>query len=183
MKIKKTLKILLITITIVLIVFTVLLTVFYFKGMSEYQYSDDQLAALDELGNPDTFLITFSTDSDGNEERVEEWHYYDHGSSMFFFNGVLTVFDEIEPLPGNSFAASYEPDQFDSYMSWEDVKGELKDNTWEKASDYVPELLSDTGVELYYSDQIVVGIETDTKTLVFVETMPLVPGEEEFEEE
>lgn len=178
MDIKKILKRLLLSIAIILIVFFIILAVFYVKGEPEFEYSEDQMTALDELDNPDSFLITFSVDEDGNENRVEEWHYYDHGASMFFFNGVLTVFDEIEPLPQNSSAAPYEPGQFDSYMSFEDIKEELKENTWEKASDYVPELLAGGNVELYYSDQIVIGIESSTNSLVFVETIPLVPEEE-----
>ena len=178
MEIKKIFKKLLISIAIVLIVFAAIFTALYYMGSSKYGYSDDQMEAVEELGKPDSFVITFPKDENGNIDRYEEWHFHKYGVMAGFYNGESTLFDEIDYLPENTVPASYEPGQFDRDMKWADLKQKLTDKVWDKASDYLPELFSGTDVDLYYSDQIVVGIENSTNNVVYIETMVLMPEEQ-----
>lgn len=163
------------TILYIIILFAVILSGLYVIGSSDYGYSDDQMEILEKLGKPDSFILTLS------EDRYEEWNFNKGGLMVGFYNGILTTFDEIEPVPDNAVSASYDPDQFDEDMKWADIKGELEGNTWVKASDSMPELFSDTDVDLYYSDQIVIGVENSTNNVVYVETMLFLPEPEELE--
>jgi hypothetical protein len=150
----------------------------YIIGSSGYKYSDDQLTTIHELGRPDSFFITFSTDEDGIGERFEEWYFHDHGLSVIFYNGNSYMFEALDPLPENSVRAPYEPKQFDPYMRWRDVMEQIGQKPSVRASDYYPELFSETGIELYYSEQLVIGVEAKSNRLLYVETMVLVPKEE-----
>lgn len=177
----KTRKKILIPVIAILSVFLVILAL-YLIGSSEYKYSKDQMNVINELGMPDSFLLTFSTSEDGDNERLEEWYFHKYGVSITFYNGELYILDEIELLPENSLVANYEPKQFNLDIKIEDLLDDYGHNLWVKGSDYIPDLFTETGVELYYSEQIVVGFETKTNSLVYVESMILAPEEEEVED-
>jgi hypothetical protein len=120
-------------------------------------------------------------DEDGNNERLEEWYFHDQGTSITFYNGDIYMFGETDPLPENSIIAAYEPKHFESDLRWQDILEKFGQQTWVKASEFLPDLFTESEVELYYSEQIVVGIETETNNIVYVETMILATQEEEEE--
>ena len=146
---------------------------------SGYRYSSDQRKVIKEWGKPDSFFITFSSTDNGKSERFETWYYYDCGLSVSFTNGVYSDYDELEDLPREAIKVEYEPRQFEAYMRWQDVLDVIGDHPWIRASDLIPMFFEEETIELYYSKQIVVGFDTDSDSLMYVNTMILVPGEME----
>ncbi|MCK4463633.1 MAG: hypothetical protein KAU58_04915 [Candidatus Omnitrophica bacterium] len=162
---------------LILGVFSVIVVIFFILSSFGYKYSDEQSTIIKELGRPDSFVLVFSTDEEGNNERLETWNYHDCEFSVTFLNGIFSGADEIEPLPENAIPARHEPEQFESHMGWKDILDEIGHKPWMRASDTLPDLFSETDLELYYSEQIVAGFDTKTNDLVYVKTMVLVPEE------
>lgn len=130
---------------------------------------------LAELGGPDAFVVTVD-EYEGTVVRHESWTYYSAGTQIDLVDGEIVWDVEIEPLPDGTFLPLlYDPYEFDMLSSTDEVLGRLHDVELERlpASDD----LDIDGVDLYGGEQLLLGFVEDQ--LVYVETFPAVPGEQE----
>jgi uncharacterized integral membrane protein len=141
-------------------------------AVPSYEYSPDQLSFLDELGRPEAFTLTFEADADGEVVRFEEWFYYTQGVGVVFRDGLLTGLTELEPLECSAAPVRIEPRAFDPAMRWKDVRAALPDRDWSRASEEYPQL-ADDDIEVYYADDVMIGMDAKRDSLVFVEALSL----------
>lgn len=126
------------------------------------------------LGAPDAFTLRWQ-ELDGQLVRWEEWSYFDLAARFDFVDGELVWTVDLDPPPdGSIYALGYNPLDFDSTMTVDEVRARLSDQTLEEAS--LAEADIPSGVVLA-GDQILLGFEGDR--LVYVQTFILSPGEGE----
>lgn len=87
--------------------------------------SSDQRQVRADLGDPEAFLILFyeETLEDGSigDVRTETWSYYSKGVEYTFINGEIEGEASIAVQMEGLRPAPYRPEQFQAYMSLEDV--------------------------------------------------------------
>lgn len=125
-----------------------------------YNLSEEQMSILVNRGYPEAFTLLFY-----EEERVgggvqdvrqETWEYYSQGVEFNFFNGELkeTIsldLDEIGPLA----PLPYYPEQFEAYMSLEEVLAAAGLKTYLE----IPmEKVYLDGGDLYYGESLTFGL-------------------------
>jgi hypothetical protein len=122
--------------------------------------SNDQQRVRAERGDPEAFLLLFYEEplEDGStgDVRMETWSYYTGGVEYIFINGNLEAQAAIEAGIGELAAAPYQPEQFQAYMSLEEVLAAAGLNSFL----LVPlerELV--VGGEVYYADQFTFGLQ------------------------
>jgi hypothetical protein len=135
----------------------------------------DQMRAL--LGPPDAFTIFEEPRADGTRSRTEEWFYYELYSVYEFADGKLVANLPLDDPPEwLVLPRQYDPSMF--------VLGE----TWEQVSARIPEPGMFTRYELepeyelpatYYAANQLLLLFDDAGRLLYVEAIPLEPGDEE----
>lgn len=138
---------------------------------------DRRPAFLSELGGPDAFVITVD-EFDGTVSRFESWSYYSAGTQIDFVDGELLWDIEVGGLPdGTWLPLMYEPMEFTMLASVEATLAALGDVDL-RPVDAVSAFEVD-GAELWAGEQLALAFVDDA--LVYVETFPLAPGEQEVE--
>jgi hypothetical protein len=133
---------------------------------------DSRPEVLRLMGPPDSFTLQWQ-DLDGTLVRWEEWSYLDAATRFDFIDGELVWTGDLDPVvDGAIFAHLYNPMDFDSTMTIEDVQAMFPDQAFEEAS--LAEADLPTGVALA-GDQILLGF--DDGRLVYVQTFALNPDE------
>lgn len=131
---------------------------------------DRRGTVLEEMGAPDVFTIVFE-DLEGTTVRSEQWSYLDYGSRFDFIDGELLWTIDLEPVPdGSIYAHFYDPLNFTSYMSINEVRALLEDQELLEVDLTEADL---PGGMMLVGDQIVLGF--DQGRLVYVETLILSP--------
>lgn len=134
--------------------------------------TDRRPAAIEELGVPDAFVITFE-DLEGVPVRSEQWSYLDFGTRYDFLDGELLWTVELESVPDASiYAHFYDPLEFSADMSTVDIEELLSGQQLETFDLGEGEL---PGASILAGDQILLGFDNDR--LVYVETFILSPTE------
>jgi hypothetical protein len=136
--------------------------------------SEDQRAGiLAQLGPPDAFTLRWHQ-LEGQTVRWEEWSYFDFQSRFDFIDGELLWTLDIEPAPDGSFYAhDYDPLQFQTGLSQDQVLAMLPELDWQEIpleEADIPE------AEFLAADQILLAFDRDQ--LVFVQTFILAPENE-----
>ncbi len=153
------------------------LAAFYLLGSTGYEYSLDQQQALQRHGSPDAFLIQFAREEDGEYARAEEWYYHRYGFLITFLDGEALLTEPMGAPQSVAAPAPYQPRQFSPFMGWQDVYYATGERPAGRGSDYYAELFAGTDVELYYSDQLVVGVEASGERLIYVAASALVAAD------
>jgi hypothetical protein len=143
------------------------------KDQLEPTYSSDQRRAIEEFGIPDTFsIIFFSTEENPAVViRRELWRYYGHAKQLTFLDGHLINTASLEPLSRGARMPHYRPDMFHHDMKIDAIAERFGIDA------FVKEEIPDEGgdlAEIYWAEQIAFGFSNSL--LVFVESMPSVPG-------
>jgi hypothetical protein len=128
------------------------------------------------LGPPDAFTIFLDQYPDGSTARREEWFYYELYSLYEFVDGRLVANLPLDdPADWQVFPRQYDPAMFEL--------GE----TWVQVAERIPEPGSLTRFELepeyelqasYYVGNQLLLLFDDLGGLLYVEAIPLEPGEE-----
>lgn len=125
------------------------------------------------MGLPDSFTLTFQ-ELDGVPVRLEEWSYFDSESRFDFVDGELAwTIDIPAATDGSLFAHQYDPLEFNSSMTVDEIRAMFPDQTFDEES--LAEADAPEGVALI-GDQILLGF--DGGRLVFVQTFVLSPDGE-----
>jgi len=125
-----------------------------------YSLSLDQSDLVQELGDPEAFIILFYKEEapDGTlvDVRQEVWEYYSAGKSHTFLNGELVSSEDLnESTPGPLAELPYIPEQFSAGMTLQDVIESAG------LDDYIEVPLEEeflTGGNLYYGDSLAFGL-------------------------
>lgn len=135
-----------------------------------YRLSGDQASTIQELGNPESFLILFYQEATAEgalqDIRFETWRYYTQGTQIIFRNGKRVAQEPVDAAGGSTITPTpYRPQQFSAEMNRKDILSAAG------ISDYlfVPldqELLK--GGALYYAPQLTFGMKD--RRLVYLET-------------
>ena len=136
----------------------------------EVSPQDQRPEVLRLMGLPDSITITWQQ-LEGQEVRLEEWSYFDSQTRFDFVDGELAWTIDIDPAPdGTLFAHPYDPLDFNSTMTVEDVRALLAGQ--ELVEESLAEAEAPGGLALM-GDQILLGF--DGGRLVFVQTFALSP--------
>jgi hypothetical protein len=143
--------------------------------LADVESIDRRPAVLSELGGPDAFVITVD-EVGGTVSRLESWTYFSAQTQIDFIDGELLWDIEIEPLAeGAWLPRGYSPVEFTMLASVDDTLASLTDvdlQPVEAVTDFEVE-----GAELWAGEQLALGFIDDR--LIYVETFPLAPGEQE----
>lgn len=137
--------------------------------------SSDQQGVRTSLGPPEAFTILFYEEEleDGTlgDVRFETWSYYSDGVEYTFINGVLEAEDPIDIELGDLVQIPYTPEQFQAYMSLEEVVASAGLDTF-MVVPLEKELVEDG--EVFYADELTFGLKDDE--LLYIEALALEVG-------
>ncbi len=138
--------------------------------------SSAQDYVLTKFGEPESFSVSFVAQREGSDKTVrgETWNYHTLGKSFLFADGVLVGSEPIDILDDNAVFSARRPWDFDEETTIEDVFTLMPKKTFVRM-ELATELIED-GV-MYCTEQLSLGFKDDA--LVFVESIPLVPAEED----
>ena len=146
-----------------------------------FDLSADQKAMVRKLGPPESFKLIFSKEGD-KTVRIESWNYYRFKTRIAFIDGAIETESEIDDVPNwTLLPVDYLPEQFTNGMSLEEVKQRILGDRPFESIDLQADQLPGTQLQVIGSDQIVMGFEQGK--LIYAETVPLVPNEDEAIEE
>lgn len=144
-------------------------------ALADVESVDRRPAVLSELGGPDAFVITVD-EVDGTVSRFESWSYFGAATQIDFVDGELLWDIEIGGLPdGTLLPLMYEPMEFTMLASVDDTLAALSGVDLQSvaaAADFEVE-----GAELWAGEQLALAFVADQ--LIYVETFPLAPGDQE----
>ncbi|MFO8036530.1 MAG: hypothetical protein R6U57_07890 [Anaerolineales bacterium] len=125
-----------------------------------YLLTPDQAGIQTELGPPEAFTLLFyeeeTVDGSLRDVRLESWDYYSQGVGYTFINGELTGEDELDISEiGQLAPMPYDPEQFEAYMSLNEVLAAASLETYVE----IPlEKAFLEGGDLYYGESLTFGL-------------------------
>jgi hypothetical protein len=142
-------------------------------SVQPYALSDAQQEAVDRLGYPDSFTITFYYEEFAPENktwvREETWRYYHELTAYDFYNGTLQAQTELDSIESDWLPAQYTPDQFAAFANLQEVLNGAQ------IHDYFEIPLEDTLVKngrLYFAPGLTFGLADGE--LTYVETITMI---------
>ena len=136
---------------------------------------DRRPALLADIGGPDAFVITVD-EIDGTLSRFESWSYFAAGTQIDLVDGEVLWDIAIDPLPdGSLLPLMYDPMEFTMMASRDDTLRTLEGVDVRRIESDVD--VEVDGTEVWAGEQLMLGFVDDH--LVYVETFPLAPGEQE----
>ncbi|MCA9824732.1 MAG: zinc ribbon domain-containing protein [Dehalococcoidia bacterium] len=144
-------------------------------GQPEGETEQDQMRSL--MGPPDGFTVTEDVDEAGNVSRREEWFYYEIRTVFEYAGGKLVSSLPLESSYDDFYIAAvqYDPGDFELGVSWDDVAAILPDPAAMIRYELEPEYELDG--HFYAGNQLLLFFDDDDR-LIYLEALPLAPGEE-----
>lgn len=134
----------------------------------------DQLRSL--LGPPDAFTIFLDQYDDGSTARREEWFYYEFYSLYEFVDGRLVANLPLDdPAEWHVLPRQYDPAMFELGETWVQVAERIPDPGSLTRFELEPEY--ELPASYYVGNQLVLLFD-EGGGLLYVEAVPLEPGEE-----
>lgn len=134
----------------------------------------DQMRAL--LGPPDAFTIFEEPRPDGTTSRTEEWFYYEFYSVYEFVDGKLVANLPLDDPPEwLVLPRQYDPSMFVLGETWEQVSARIPEPGMFTRHDLEPEW--ELPATYYAANQLLLLFDEGGR-LLYVEAIPLEPGEE-----
>ncbi|GMV86056.1 MAG: hypothetical protein AMXMBFR80_19110 [Dehalococcoidia bacterium] len=134
----------------------------------------DQMRAL--LGPPDAFSIFLDQYADGSTARREEWFYYEFYSMYEFVDGRLVANLPLDdPAEWHILPRQYDPAMFQLGETWGQVAERIPDPGSLTRFELEPQY--ELPASYYVGNQLVLLFD-EHGGLLYVEAVPLEPGEE-----
>ena len=143
--------------------------------------SSQQKVLVERFGYPTTFILVFGEMAAAGEYkpvRFEAWNYDELGRRFYFVDGEFQKDADIDFVENSQFP-SLRPSQFSKKITWEKAK-EIIGTPPLAQADIQPEIMENTRIYDYWG-QVKVAVKEDK--VVYIQTYPVVTGEQENEQE